>query len=109
VKRYGAVKSALDIPTIFDPNRPMESSSTLQRGSAIDIKITRPRCSQSPQEKAERNAKVDKLIKENIRKEMLLQEKQRKEQKEREASSMRRKNLLEQKNQHIRKLNNEKI
>lgn len=110
MKRYCAVKSALDIPTIFDhPSRPMESSSTIQRRSALEMKPTKPsRCSYSPQEKAERNAKVDKLIKENIRKEMLLQEKQRKEQREREASSLRRKNLLEQKNQHIRKLNHEK-
>lgn len=49
-----------------------QSTSTFQRRSGADVK---PKRNYSPEEKEARNAKVDKLIKENIRKELLLQEK----------------------------------
>lgn len=57
----------------------------------------------------ERASKINKLIRDNIRKEIQVQESKRREVKDREESSQRRKKFLEQKNQIIRQLNNEKI
>lgn len=56
----------------------------------------------------ERVKKINKIIRENIKKELQAHMQRRREQREREASSQRRKTVLEQKNQQIRKLNNEK-
>ena len=91
--------------TITGPNDQSQISLAQSYHKLSQQNVKKHKASISP----ERAAKIDKFIRENIRREKQLQESLRREQIKRDASSIKRKQQLEQKNQFIRQLNRDKV